>query len=225
MARLIVVSGPNASGKTTLIKKSQPELSRLGYHIIIPDELDSTSTTPISDSVHYCIRKNKNTVFESPLQYEELIGQVKKFAEAGYQIVLIQLQLESAGHSAIRVRQRDHKGGMPIPSKEVKANFENNFNHIIQYHNVFHQCYFIDSSTMENPIIAEINHGRLKFYYPNQSVAIKEMLYQIVMTHGNDKHSLTLLKENKVAGSLSYKQMNKALRLMLKLRRPPAKNR
>jgi predicted ABC-type ATPase len=218
MARLIVVSGPNGAGKTTLIKNSRTELKHLGYEIIIPDELVSGSGTPLSDAIAYCISQNKNTIFETPLQYRELAEQVKKFVMAGYKVVLVQLFLENTDSSALRVKQRLTKGGINIPSDEVKLNFEGNYKNIIHYHHLFYQSYFIDASNFNHCIVAELNETKIKYYNPVQSAYLNELLYEIVMSKKGNKESLAILKNNKLFGGLSFKKMAKVIRVIFRLK-------
>lgn len=214
MARLIVVSGPNGAGKTTLIKSRIETLKQLGYNVIIPDELEDLSDTPISDAVAQSLIKNTNTVFETPLQFDELAQQVQKFRDAGYYVVLIHLFLENADSSVLRVKDRLIKGGRNIPTEEVRFNFEKNYLHIIKHHYLFHQLYFVDASNFKNNVIAEIQQNRIKYYAPLLSIYIRDLLYEIVMKQGGDKVSLAILKNNKVYGSLSFRKMAKVLRII-----------
>jgi predicted ABC-type ATPase len=221
MARLIVVSGPNGAGKTTLIKNSLAALQQLDYTIIIPDELElqSGSDTPVSDAISYCLQHKKNAIYETPFQYPEIAEQVEKFVAAGYSVVLIQLFLENADNSVIRVKQRLGKGGRNIPSIEVKQNFEGNFKNIIRYHHLFNQSYFVHASDTNNYIVAELQQTKINYYFPVQSVYISDMLYEISMTEKGNKESLAILKNNKLFGGLTYRKMVKALRFVIRLKK------
>jgi predicted ABC-type ATPase len=219
MATLIVVSGPNGAGKSTLIYSCQKQLSQLGYVLIIPDDIISESETPISDAVESCIAKNNDTVFETPLQYDELAHQVQKFAQAGYKIILIQLFLESEESSALRVKQRAAKGGRDIETKEIRKNFSGNIKNVVKHYHLFQQSYFIDASTINNPVTAELQEGVIKFYNPVSSVCFSKLIYAIIKQHNPDKQMFSILKSNKVFGELSYKKMTKALQAILRLKK------
>jgi predicted ABC-type ATPase len=219
MATLIVVSGPNGAGKTTLINNCRKELQQMGYSIIIPDDIVSASDTPISDAVSASISNNSHTVFETPLQYDELAEQVQKFMQAGYHTILLQLFLENSESSALRVKQRAAKGGRNIISAEVGTNFKGNYDMLIKYQHLFHQSYFIEASNNKNPVAAELLAAQFIFYYPLQSVYIRDLLYEIVVRGKKNKQSLTILKNNKLYGELSYKKMDKALRVIFRLKK------
>ena len=221
MARLIVVSGPNGAGKTTLIKNSLSALLKLGYQIIIPDDLEmqSDSETPVSDMIAQCLQNKKNVIYETPFQYPEIAEQIEKFVKSGYRVVLIQMFLENADSSAIRVKQRLNKAGRNIPSTEVKLNFKGNFKNIIKYHHLFQQSYFVDASNLNNYIVAELQRIKINFYFPLHSVYMRDLLYEIVLSQEGNKESLAILKRNKLFGDLSYQKMAKVLRLIFRLKK------
>ena len=222
MARLIVVSGPNGAGKTTLIKDNLSELEDHGYEVIIPDDLEGTSLseTPVSDAIALCIAKNTNVVYETPFQYPEMADQIEKFIACGYQIVLLQLFLENVDSSAFRVKQRLNKGGRNIPSTEVKSNFQGNYNNIIRFHHLFNHSYFVDASDTSNYIVAELIRTKINYYFPVQSVYLRDLLYEIIMTQKeNKKEALAIIKNNKLFGSLSFKKLAKLFRFIIRLKK------
>ncbi len=191
----------------------------MGYAVIIPDDIISGSETPVSDAVENCIAKNKDTVFETPLQFDELAHQVQKFKQAGYKIVLIQLFLESEESSTLRVKQRAAKGGRDIETKDIRKNFSGNLKNVVKHYHLFQQSYFIDASTSNNPVTAELQGGVIKFYNPVNSVCFSKLLYAIIKQHNPDKEMFSILKNSKVFGDLSYKKMTKALQAILRLKK------
>lgn len=75
---LIIVSGPNASGKTTLIKNNEQTLLNNNFSIILPDEIlkYATSLTDrdevIGEHIDNAITAKKNILIETPFQNEAI---------------------------------------------------------------------------------------------------------------------------------------------------------
>ena len=133
---LIIVGGPNGSGKTTFAKRF---LSLDNFYFINADEISATQGTSNINSgkIFFETLSSKraegiNIMMESTLSGKYLVGKIGEFRQAGYRISIVYLFLPSPEECIQRVKIRVQKGGHHIPDDDVrrryyrsKANFWN----------------------------------------------------------------------------------------------------
>jgi len=202
--QLILVTGANAAGKTTLIEANRPLLVRAGYNIIIPDDLFRKAHSlyegnPVTDAINEALIKNENFVLESPYQQQELTGTLKQIKAKGYYATLIQLFLGREENSVLRVKDRANIGGLNIPANEVVMNYHNNMHNVAQNFNLFDKSFFFDNSggNYENNLLAVFYKRDLQYYRPTENPAINSFFKLALEYKSINKKAATIVTERK----------------------------
>ena len=176
----ILVSGANATGKTTLIERNRTLLETTGFQIIIPDNIlkYATSHTDVSsvikEHVNDALSIHTNFVLEIPFQFEGMVKTLNEIEEAGYRMSMYQVFVKDASESADRVQQRIKTGGLFINSDEVKLNFDANLKNVAANYGRFDHIYFIDNSTNKGiKLAAEFAKGKLIRLHASDNISAK----------------------------------------------------
>lgn len=179
---LIIVSGPNASGKTTLIKNNEQTLLNNNFSIILPDEIlkYATSLTDrdevIGEHIDNAITAKKNILIETPFQNEAFISRIEEIKKTGYETTLYQVYLNNVKESINRVDDRFKKGGLYISDKQVFENYHANFKSISNIFHKFNHSYFINNSVDKNfALTAHFQAGILTMLKTTDADYLKEL--------------------------------------------------
>jgi len=134
---LLIIAGPNGSGKTTFAKSF---LNEFDYDFINADEISRELSKRgkiagnISSGKEYFKRieklkaKNKSIVLESTLSGVFLKRMIRDFRKKNYLITIIFVYLNSPEVSIDRIRVRVSKGGHHVPDMDVRRRFERGIN-------------------------------------------------------------------------------------------------
>lgn len=136
---LIIIGGPNGSGKTTFAKSF---LKDYKYDFLNADEIareltkDKSRAGNIAAGKEYFRRieklksKKKNIILESTLSGLFLKNLIQEFKTNEYKVIIFFVYLNDAEASIERIRVRVSKGGHDVPDADVRRRFErgkNNF--------------------------------------------------------------------------------------------------
>lgn len=131
---LIVVGGPNGSGKTTITRELQ-QIHGLPYFGAddIAEELAPGDWERVrvrvpagrlwGQRVRACIGQGGSLLVESTLSGRTLLGLIEQARGAGYQVSVVLVFLESAEHCVARVQERIAKGGHPVPEADIRRRY------------------------------------------------------------------------------------------------------
>lgn len=178
---LIIVSGPNASGKTTLVEKNQKYLIANNFDIILPDKIlkYATSLTDrpavIGEYIDNAISSNKNILIETPFQNQPFMSRIQEIKKLGYETSLYQVYLTDTQESINRVDDRFIDGGLNIGDEQVLDNYHSNYKSISNIFHKFNHAYFIDNTKDKDfQLTAQFQSGKLELLKTTDSSYLKE---------------------------------------------------
>ena len=156
---LIVIAGPNGSGKTSttslVIKHEWAEQCVYIY----PDEIaqskfgDWNDVNAVRQAVEYCetwreqlLQERKDFIFETVLSSEGKVDFMKRAKEAGYFIRMFFICTESPTINAARIANRVMEGGHDVPIKKIISRYEKAIINAIKVAGFADRAYFYDNS-------------------------------------------------------------------------------
>ncbi len=134
---LLIIGGPNGSGKTTFAKSF---LKNYSYDFLNADEIsrelskDGKGAGNISSGKEYFKRieklksTNKSIILESTLSGLFLKKMIQDFRKKNYLVTIIFVYLNSPDVSIARIRVRVSKGGHHVPDEDVRRRFTRGIN-------------------------------------------------------------------------------------------------
>ena len=133
---LIVIAGPNGSGKTTITSRILKHEWLEGAIYINPDIVaqekfgDWNSQEAVLKSIKYCeslredcLQKKQSLIFETVLSADNKIDYIKRAKEAGFFIRLFFVSTEHPSVNASRIARRVMKGGHDVPISKVVSRY------------------------------------------------------------------------------------------------------
>lgn len=134
---IIIISGANGVGKTTLAK---PYVKELGYKFLNADEIakeldeQGLSNTMIKagriffSKLNEYLDNKENIVLETTLSGSYINKVAKKATELGYHVKLIYIFVDSVELCIERVNARVLKGGHDVPVLDIRRRFQRSLN-------------------------------------------------------------------------------------------------
>ena len=156
---LIVIAGPNGSGKTSttrlVIKHEWAE--QCVY--INPDEIaqskfgDWNDVNAVRQAVEYCetwreqlLQERKDLIFETVLSSDGKVDFLKRAKEAGYFIRMFFICTESPTINAARIANRVLEGGHDVPIQKIISRYQKAILNAIKVARFVDRAYFYDNS-------------------------------------------------------------------------------
>ena len=130
--RLMIIGGPNGAGKTTLSARIAAEwgLTYLGADLIAAEQgLGSTGPDAIrtarlfSSRVGEALARQEPTLIEATLSGLSTRRLLDRFREAGYDITVVLVFVDSPEVCIARIRARVARGGHFVPDDDVRRRF------------------------------------------------------------------------------------------------------
>lgn len=160
---LIVIAGPNGSGKTTITSKILHHEWLEDAVYINPDIIaqekfgDWNSREAVLKSVKYCedlreqcLREQKSLIFETVLSVPQKIDYIKRAKEAGFFIRLFFVSTSSPAINAARIAKRVMEGGHDVPIPKIISRYNRSVVNCRIASQIADRTYLYDNSVEDN---------------------------------------------------------------------------
>lgn len=183
---LIVIAGPNGSGKTTVTEQILRHEWMEDAVYINPDIIaqerfgDWNSVDAVSKSIIYCeelreecLRERKSLIFETVLSRRDKVDYIRRAKEAGFFVRLFFVCTESPTINAMRIAKRVMQGGHDVPIKKIISRYKLSVANCIDAAKIVDRCYLYDNSVENSdarPLFRAVNGKVFKRYTENMPV-------------------------------------------------------
>lgn len=156
---LIIIAGPNGSGKTSVTKRFLHHEWALGTVYINPDEVanelfgDWNSREAIINAANYCaewrercLREKQSFVFETVMSATDKIDFIARAKKAGFIIRLFYISTSSPTINAARIADRVMKGGHDVPITKIISRYYKSIENCKIISSIVDRLYVYDNS-------------------------------------------------------------------------------
>ena len=156
---LIVIAGPNGSGKTTITSKILHHQWMEDAVYINPDQIakdkfgDWNSPEAVMQSVKYCealreqcLLEQKSLIFETVLSAPDKLLFIRRAKEAGYFVRIFFVSTNHPAINASRIAQRVMKGGHDVPITKIISRYFKSIAHCKIASQLADRTYIYDNS-------------------------------------------------------------------------------
>jgi predicted ABC-type ATPase len=158
---LVVIAGPNGSGKTTITTKVVTEWTDWidGSAYINPDNIardlfgDWNSPDAVIKAAHHAesererlLREQKGMVFETVLSAPDKVDFLLRAKEAGYFVRLFFVSTDHPAINAARVTRRVMEGGHAVPIPKIISRYSKSIANCIAVASFADRAYIYDNS-------------------------------------------------------------------------------
>ncbi len=177
---LIVIAGPNGSGKTTVTEQILRHEWMEDAVYINPDIIaqerfgDWNSVDAVSKSIIYCeelreecLRVRKSLIFETVLSRRDKVDYIRRAKEAGFFVRLFFVCTESPTINAMRIAKRVMQGGHDVPITKIISRYKLSVANCIDAAKIVDRCYLYDNSVENSdarPLFRAVNGTVFKRY-------------------------------------------------------------
>lgn len=180
---LIVVAGPNGSGKTSVTNKILHHQWLENSIYINPDVVaqerfgDWNSKDAIMKAVKYCedwreqcLAEQKNLIFETVLSANDKVDYIERAMAAGFFVRLFFVCTSSPTINAARIANRVMKGGHDVPITKIVSRYQKSLSrcrHLVQKVN---RAYLYDNSidNSDAKLLVRFADGKIIKHYVEQ---------------------------------------------------------
>ena len=177
---LIIIAGPNGSGKTSVTKKFLHHEWAEGTTYINPDEVanemfgDWNSIESILKAANYCaewrercINEKQSFVFETVMSSEDKIDFINRAKKAGFFIRLFFISTDSPTINASRIADRVMKGGHDVPITKIVSRYFKSIKNCMKASMIVDRLYIYDNSIdgEDAKIRFRLSNGNLEKVY------------------------------------------------------------
>lgn len=156
---LIIIAGPNGSGKTSITQKFLHHEWAEGTMYINPDQVakdmfgDWNNAEAVLKAANYCselrekcLAEKKSLVFETVFSAQDKIDFVLRAMEAGFFIRLFFISTENPAINASRIANRVMKGGHDVPITKIISRYYKSIRNCKTVAPIIDRLYVYDNS-------------------------------------------------------------------------------
>lgn len=173
---LIVIAGPNGSGKTSVTSKILHHEWMEDSVYINPDIVaqqkfgDWNSIEAIQNAVRYCeewrekcLDERKSLIFETVLSADDKINFIERAKKAGFFVRLFFVCTESPRINASRIAQRVMKGGHDVPITKIISRYQKSILNCRYIAQKVDRTYLYDNSVenVEQKLLLRLSDGEI----------------------------------------------------------------
>ena len=177
---MIVIAGPNGSGKTSVTRKFLHHEWAEGTLYINPDEVandvfgDWNSADAVMKAAKYCtelrekcLRERTSFVFETVMSSDEKVNFIFKAKQAGFFIRLFYISTSHPSINAARIANRVMKGGHDVPITKIISRYYKSITKCKLVSSIVDRLYVYDNSTDGQDAMLQFRlvDGKLKKMY------------------------------------------------------------
>ena len=192
---LIVIAGPNGSGKTTVTEQIlrhewMEDAIYINPDIVAQEKFgDWNSAEAVRKSIAYCeelreqcLCERKSLIFETVLSRKDKVDYIRRAKEAGFFVRLFFVCTESPTINASRIARRVMQGGHDVPITKIISRYKLSVTNCIEVAKIVDRCYLYDNSAENSdarPLFRTVDGTVFKEYsgeMPNWANIIKSHL-------------------------------------------------
>lgn len=173
---LIVIAGPNGSGKTSVTHLLLHHEWTEGALYVNPDIIaqerfgDWNDKNAVLESVKYCERlredclaSKSSLIFETVLSGSDKVEFIQRAVDAGYFVRLFFICTNSPRINASRIARRVMEGGHDVPITKVVSRYMKSIANCIELQNIVDRLYLYDNSidNQEARLLCRFSKGEL----------------------------------------------------------------
>ena len=173
---LIVIAGPNGSGKTTITSTILKHEWRDNAVYVNPDQVaqdqfgDWNSIEAVKNAAEYCeelrekcLENNESLIFETVMSTESKVDFIKRAKEKGYFIRLFFVSTNSPAINASRIAKRVMEGGHDVPISKVISRYYKSLANCVLVSTFVDRTYVYDNTKedAESQLLFRLVDGRV----------------------------------------------------------------
>jgi predicted ABC-type ATPase len=133
--KIVIIAGPNGSGKTTFAEQFLPreaectdfinaDLIARGLSPFDPDRASIQAGKIMLGQMAQMVKRRESFAFETTLSGRNYIRHIRRWKQIGYHVKLIFLSLPSADLAVARVKGRAAQGGHNVPEPVIRRRYD-----------------------------------------------------------------------------------------------------
>jgi predicted ABC-type ATPase len=180
---MIIIAGPNGSGKTSVTKRFLHHEWAAGTLYINPDEIandvfgDWNSHDSILKAANYsselrekCLKERKSFVFETVMSADDKIDFIIRAKQSGFFIRLFFISTSHPTINAARIAARVMKGGHDVPITKIVSRYYKSIENCKMVSSIVDRLYVYDNSIdgYEAKLLFRLVDGNVAKVYTEQ---------------------------------------------------------
>lgn len=177
---LIIIAGPNGSGKTSITQKFLHHEWAEGTTYINPDQVaedmfgDWNDSEAVLKAANYCaelrekcLSERKSFVFETVFSSQDKIDFVLRAKQAGFFIRIFFISTSDPSINAARVAKRVMKGGHDVPISKIISRYNKSIQNCKTIASIIDRLYVYDNSVDDVDALAlfRLSDGKIAKQY------------------------------------------------------------